>query len=107
MKKVIDGLKYDTETATEVYRETSGFPGDFRYRERVLYLSRNGRWFMYHRGGAMTDMGVSAGDNSLAGSENIEPISDSEAYDFLERNSSEPEALEALEKYFANEIEEA
>ena len=55
----------------------------------------------------MTDMAVSTGDNSLSGSESIEPVSDSEAYDFLERNSSEPEALEALEKYFADEIEEA
>jgi hypothetical protein len=51
----------------------------------------------------MTDMAVSCGDNSYSGSEDIEPISEKDALRFLESH----DGIKAIEKYFADQIEEA
>lgn len=102
MKKVINGLLYDTETAEKVafYSNNRGL-GDFKSLEETLYRTKNGRWFIHGIGGAMTAYQVEAGNNSWSGSEQIRPIESEEAASFLEEYG-EPEDYE---KWF--EIKEA
>lgn len=107
MIKVISGRRYNTEKAEQVYHWWNGqYSSDFRYRQKTLYRTASGSWFFHHSGGPLSDMGVACG-NGLGGSESIEPCSDSEAYDFLERNSDDSDAMEAIEKYFANQVQDA
>lgn len=107
MIKVIDGKRYNTDTAEMVYQWTNGyFPTDFNYRSKTLYRTERGAWFIHHKGGANTDMARQAG-NSYSGGEDIEPITEDEAYEFLERHSGDEDAAEALEAYFADRLEDA
>jgi len=104
MKKVIDGKMYNTETAERVYSWDNGrFTNDFRYRSKDLYRTKKGNWFILHDGGAMTDMAKSVGSNSTSGSEDIEVISEKDAFAFLASHGGTEEA----EKYFSEMIEEA
>ena len=54
MKRIIDGRKYDTETATEVHEWSDKAPGEFDYIEETLYRKRTGEYFLYGYGGPMT-----------------------------------------------------
>lgn len=107
MIKVIDGKRYNTNTAEEVYSYYTGQYGDFDYRERTLYRTKAGAWFMYHAGGALTDMAIVTSGNDRTGSTCIEPVTDDEAYAFLERHSADDEALAALERYFGDRVQDA
>ncbi|KYC65207.1 hypothetical protein [Heyndrickxia coagulans] len=107
MIKVIDGKRYNTDTAEEVYSHYTGQYGDFDYRERTLYRTKAGAWFMYHAGGALTDMAVVTSGNDRTGSTAIEPVSDDQAYAFLERHSADDEALAVLERYFGDRVQDA
>jgi hypothetical protein len=84
MKKVINGLLYDTEKAEAVanYSNNRGY-GDFKALEETLYRTKNGRWFIHGIGGAMTSYAVEAGSNSWSGSEQIKPIDEEYAKEFL------------------------
>lgn len=103
MIKIIDGKRYNTDTAEEILAWTNGKFGNFEYREKTLYRTKKGNWFIYHYGGPMTDMAISAEFNSWSGSEDIEAISEKEVLKFLE----EYNGYEALEKFFPNEISKA
>ncbi len=50
MRKIIDGITYDTESATLDKKFTSGKPGDPAGYEESLYIS-GGRYFIYTNGG--------------------------------------------------------
>ena len=65
MKKIINGKKYNTETAKEVgYRSSGGSTSDFSYWCQTLYRKRTGEFFLYGEGGPMTSYARSCGDNS-------------------------------------------
>lgn len=102
MIKVIDGKRYNTATAKKVHSVSHGFLGDFEYREKTLYRTPKGSWFLYHRGGAQTDMVTYVG-GGYSGGEDIEPITEDEAFDFLQ----EVNGVEALEQYFGDRIQDA
>lgn len=107
MQRIIEGKKYDTKTAQLVYGWTNDYPySDFRTREKTLYRTEKGAWFIHHEGGAMTDMAVSCGNN-VRGSESIEAITEEDAYGFLEAHSEDTEAAEAIQEYFADRIIDA
>lgn len=104
MKAIINGKRYDTETATLVYEWTNGnFTNDFRYREKELYRTKAGAWFIKHGGGPLTDMARSCGNNSLGWGSSIEPVSPKDAFEFLVSHGGEEEA----EEYFPEMIQEA
>jgi len=108
MIQIIDGKRYNTETAQRVYAYDNGKPySDFKHRSKDLYLTKNGAWFIHHEGGALTDMAVSVGSNCMGGSESIEPLTPDDAYAFLEAHSDCTDALKAMEKYFASKIVDA
>jgi len=108
MIRVIDGKRYNTETATKIFSHWNGCSrSDFQYRTKALFRTVKGKWFLHHYGGAMTDMAVSAGNNGRTGSESIEPIDESDALGFLEAHSDDSEAAAAIETHFADQVEEA
>jgi len=108
MIKVIDGKRYNTETATLVFFHSNGaYSSDFNYRTKTLYVTKNGSWFIHHVGGPMTDMAVSVGNNGRGGSEGIEPVCGDDAYGFLEAHSDETDAQQAIQEHFAFRVVDA
>lgn len=103
MRRIINGLRYDTETATEVATYGNDLGGnDFRYLNEELYITKKGNWFLKYDGGAMSKYSVSEG-NMHSSSSGIAPMTPDEAYYWLEKNDE----TEALETYFSDNIEEA
>lgn len=108
MIKVIDGKRYNSDTATCIFQHTNGkYDSDFSYRSKTLYQTAKGAFFLLHYGGAMSDMSVPVGNNGRGGSADIEPVSDDDAFGFLEAHSDDDDAMAAIEKFFADRVEEA
>lgn len=86
MKKIINGKKYDTETATEI--ASGGTDGlsmsDFRYYEETLYRKKTGEFFLAGEGHGMTKYGSSNG-NTRGWGEAILPLTDDEAKAWVEQ----------------------
>ncbi len=51
MKKTIDGAEYDTQSAMLDKKFTFGVPGDAHGYEETLYITPDGRYFIYTNGG--------------------------------------------------------
>lgn len=74
MKKIIEGRKYNTDTATKVGTWDNEYgASDFNYVEETLYRKQNGEFFIHGEGGANSRYAKSAGLNSWTGGEMIEP----------------------------------
>lgn len=73
MKKIIDGKKYDTTTATEI---CVGFFGNFSCKKVTLYRKQNGEFFEHHE------------LNEFGFREWIVPLSKTEAMEFAEQEMS-------------------
>lgn len=107
MIKVLDGKRYNTETAEMVFGWSNGHhSGDFRRRDKDLYRTKKGAWFIHHEGGALTDMAVSCGSGTT-GSSRIEPVCGRDAMRFLEAHSDESDAMAAIESYFSDQVDDA
>ena len=52
MKKIICGAEYDTEASTIVKKVTEGCFGDSCGYEETLYVTADGKYFLYTNGGA-------------------------------------------------------
>lgn len=108
MIKIIDGKRYNTETAELLYCHDNGhYANDFRCRTKMLYRTSSGAFFIHHEGGAMTDMAVSVGNNGTGGSENIEAVIADDAYGFLQAHSDDSDAQESIDQYFADRVVDA
>ena len=83
MKKIINGRKYDTETANmlSVISRGDGFTSVME----SLYRKHNGEYFLHASGGPMTKYGVHEG-NSISGGSSIIPMDESAAKRWAERN---------------------
>ncbi len=104
MKKTIDRLTYNTETATEVASITYGSGmRDFRYYSEGLYQTDKGRWFLAGEGGAMTRYAVPIGDNSWSGGESISTLTAEEALDWCEKHDKSG----VITQYFSHLVKEA
>ena len=51
MRKVIDGVVYDTLSSTVDKKFTYGAPGDPNVYEETLYITNDGKYFLYTYGG--------------------------------------------------------
>lgn len=97
MKKIIDGKKYDTDTARKVAScEHGDGPRDFRYYSESLYCKRTGEYFLAGEGGPMTLYSHRTGDNSWSGGEAIFPLTYEQAREWAEREMD----ADAYEKEF-------
>lgn len=102
MKKIINGKKYDTNTAKEIGRYVSyGSWGDFRHYEETLYQKKTGEFFLWGKGGPMTKYAVAVDTNSWSGGESIIPLTLDGAKEWCEHNLTADE----YEKIFG-EVEE-
>ena len=52
MKKIICGTEYDTAASTVVKKVTNGYYGDPCGYEETLYVTAEGKYFLYTNGGA-------------------------------------------------------
>ena len=86
MKKIINGRKYDTETAQELgHYSNYGSWNDFNHFEETLYQKRNGEFFLFGEGGPMTSYRVPEGQNGWTGGRQIIPISEDKARKWAEK----------------------
>lgn len=95
MKKIINGKKYDTETAKEVAEYCSWHgKNDFRYFEETLYRKKNGEFFLYGEGRCASPYTEDVSDGTTGGS-GIAPLTENEAKKWAEEkiDSSKYEAI--------------
>lgn len=83
MKKIINGKKYDTDTATMMLEWRNNQSG-FRYCYEALYRKKTGEYFLFGEGGAMTRYYKSVGDNTYTGGNAITPMTEKEAREWAE-----------------------
>ena len=85
MKKILNGKKYDTETATLIGSYDNGcLTNDFGYCEENLYHKRTGEYFLHGRGGANSKYRTYSGMNSWGGGQEIRPLTQDEAKSWAE-----------------------
>ena len=75
MIKIINGRKYNTETAKMVGGWDNGYPTDVFYYFEELYKKKTGEFFLYGEGNAMSKYSRSCGTNNWCGSCEIVPLS--------------------------------
>jgi hypothetical protein len=87
MKKIINGKKYDTETATCVASWSANCSTtDFGYFSEQLFSKRTGEFFLYGHGGAMSKYSVSYGNGDWGGGEKIIPLTYQAAQEWAENH---------------------
>ena len=84
MKKIINGKKYDTETATELGSRWNGLgKRDFGHVTETLYKKKTGEYFLHGEGGPLTTYSESCG-GGWSGGEKIIPYSERMAREWAE-----------------------
>lgn len=84
MKKIINGKKYDTDTAELLSQWDNGLYGnDFNSCSEDLYKKKTGEFFLHVEGGANSKYSKSSG-NSSCGSSDIIPMTETEAKEWFE-----------------------
>lgn len=102
MKKIIDGRRYDTETAERIAEYEFGTSGDHHRVYESLYRTPRGRFFIEYAGGPMSKYAVSNGPHLVSGSSGIIPLSADEAREWCERHDV---SADTIAQYF--EVEDA
>ena len=103
MRAIINRKIYDIDTATAVASWSNGqATSDFSYLCETIYRTPRGNWFLYGEGGAASKYARQHNGYSSEGEE-IVPLDESKALDHLEAWNK----IEAIQKYFPDEIEEA
>ena len=95
MNKIINGKRYDTETARQLGEyENMAEQRNFGHWSQTLYRTRSGNYFLYCEGGGLSQYATRRGDNSGWG-EQIEPYTLEEAQKWAEKylNADEYEAI--------------
>lgn len=95
MKMIINGKKYDTETAKMVGSYDNGYYGDYRYEEEELYLKKTGEFFLYGYGGALSKYASYYGDMRSEGRD-ITPLTLEEAKKWAMKHMDGDEYEEAF-----------
>ena len=101
MKRIINGKRYDTETATLMGDAGHSYPSDFEYWREELYRKKTGEFFIHGIGGAMSKYSRSVDCNTFTGGEEIIPLTTKEAQKWVEKYLS----AEEYEQIFG-EVEE-
>jgi len=86
MKKIINGKRYDTDTATLIGSAGYSYSGDLEYWTEELYRKKTGEFFLYCKGGALSRYGRQTGQNEWSGGEKIRPLSLKEAQEWAEEH---------------------
>jgi len=105
MKKIINGIRYDTGKARLIGEAHSLGIGenDFQWWEAALYVSpRSGRYFLTGKGGAMSRFAQSAGQNTWSGGEDLIPMSQEQALEWAEKYLVD---VNIIDQHFSDIIE--
>jgi hypothetical protein len=104
MKKIIEGKRYNTETAEKIHAWDNGhYGGDFKACEETLYKTKNGSYFIHGSGGPMSPYAKPVGNNAVGYGSDIIPMSKEEAFEWLTGHDGE----EAAEEEFPDMIQDA
>lgn len=77
MRKIINGSRYDTDTAKKMaHWESDQDYTSFTHCEETLYHTKAGKWFIHGAGNAATVYAVRRGDGWTAPGEQIVPLSE-------------------------------
>jgi hypothetical protein len=102
MKKIINGKIYNTDTATRIGNFASDCgPGDFRYEDTDLYITKKGAFFIRGEGGALSRWSEPCGNGQCGGS-GIEAMTTAEALEWCEFSRID---ADVIAQYFS--VEEA
>lgn len=102
MKAVIDGLLYDTDTATEICDISNGYStNDFEYRSGKLCKTPNGRYFAVGSGGPNSMFAVQVGNSRMGSTGRIVALDIHAARALAERYAS----INTITEFFT--VEEA
>ncbi len=103
MKRIIDGKKYDTETAYMVAQWENMYDvRDFHYFSESLYRKRTGEYFLFGEGGAMSKYAETIGQNEWRGGDAIMPLT----YDNARKWAEEHLSVEMYESEFGEVSED-
>lgn len=95
MKRIINGKRYDTDTAQFIKTYSSGLSiSDFRYYDESLYLKKTGEFFLYATGNGASEYAGKYGDLRGPG-EKIVPLTLDEARAWVEK-IEDPDLYEEL-----------
>lgn len=86
MKKIINGKRYDTETAESIGVDSYSNPGDFRHWREELFRKRTGEFFLYGAGGPMSQYAEQVELNSWSGGSKLIPLSYEQAQKWVEKH---------------------
>ena len=87
MRKIINGRKYDTETATEIETYNNGKSyTDFSYVEETLYKKKTGEFFLAGSTGAFGRFAHRSGVGCYCKGSGIAPLSIDEAKEWCENH---------------------
>ena len=91
MKRIVDGLRYDTATATELVAWNNGaFGNDFNRCREVLYRTKTGRYFIHGEGGPMSRWAEACeGGRSVCNGEGIRTLTPKAALTWLEEHGED------------------
>lgn len=102
-RKIIDGKRYDTATATLIGEGGSReYRNDFHWYEAGLYKTKSGRFFIAGKGNAMSMFSHYNG-NTYGPGEGVIAMTKEEALDWAEEHLS----VEEIEAGFPGTIEDA
>ena len=105
MKKIINGIRYSTDSATLIgeYSTPGLGQSDFRYWSAGLYKApRSGRFFLAGEGHAMTRFATQHGNSSGWG-ERLIPMTKDEALEWAEQFLD----VDTIDEHFNDLIEDA
>lgn len=104
MKKIIKGIRFDTEKSTVIGSHDHGhYPqsGDFSHWTATLYKTpKSGRFFLFGRGGAMTRFAERSPGGGTCGGEKLLPLTNAEALQWAETYLD----TQTIEQHFDDQI---
>ena len=102
MRAVINGQRYDTDTAAEISADSYGNRGDFSHWRESLYRTKNGAFFLAGSGGPLSKYARSLRLNEWTGGEGVSVLTEAEALRWCEKHDVE---VDLIAEHFT--IEEA
>lgn len=91
MKSIINGKKYDTNTANLLLEWDNGLRTDFRYCSECLYKKNNGEFFIAGEGGPLSKYAESCDGGGCTEGADIVPITENAARTWAEKHASADE----------------
>lgn len=86
MNKIINGRRYDTETATQMAEWDNGQYRSFGFMKETLYRKRTGEYFIYGEGGPQTRYAELVDNNLWSDGSAIRPVSLEKAQKWAEEH---------------------